>query len=81
MAGASSAVAFNEGSSTEVLQARTGGGERLATALSSSTGMHGKGVTDPEGRPAGRAVGDLDSLRVDSDHIGWGFTNSTSEKR
>jgi hypothetical protein len=39
--------------------------QRLATALGAGAGVHRERVADPEGAPAGGAVGDLDGLRVD----------------
>lgn len=76
VARASGAVALDEGSGAEVFQAGTGGGQGLATAFSSGSGVHGEGIANPETVPPGGAVRNLDGLRVDRDDVGRRLANS-----
>lgn len=70
-------MTLNEWSTTEFLQAGTRRGQSLARTLSTSTGVHDKGVANPQRVPAMRAWRDHDGLTVNCYDHGWGFTHST----
>lgn len=78
VAGAARAVALDEGSRAEVLQARAGAGQRLTAALRSRRCVHDKTVSHPETAPAFWTVWYFNTLTVNGYHIGRRFTHNTS---
>ena len=54
--------------------------QRLSASLSTSTRVHSERVADPKAVPSGRAVRDLDRLRVHCDHVGRCLTNCASKR-
>lgn len=71
------AVALDEWGTSELLQTGAGGSQGLARTFGTGTGVHHKGVANPEGGPAAGALRDLDGLAVHCHHHGRRLAHRT----